>query len=945
MAGQHGERAGNEIRYGEVLLDRYEFFDMIHRGEHSAVYLAYDNATGTRLAVKQYVGEGASERREKEARILGRLDHRSVVGLRGTFEAEGAAFVAKDRVFGYTLDVLTRETGPQAEEDVRQWMLTLCDVMEYLHAPGTGIVYADLKPSNVLLDAKRNLWLFDFDAAIEGCGDAGRAPELRMCTPGYTAPELVAPDWEVDRRADVYSAGALMWHLLAGQAPPDGFPLPDVRDANAHVCRDFAERVIPLCTRLDSGARAGGFSELRSMLLGMGPQRPEPYGGRRAVVGGHLLGDTPSERAIRDAHPTIILGNDGVDFAVEPIPEPTFLGDVKVGDILVLKESYFDSGVNRGRDFVVQRVERAPSSIEKGAFVDAYVCQGGPGDLCFRFYRWMVDFAISGEDGVSYSEPGRFVHLGTQRLETDRLVLRTGDMRDAEPMFRNWASDPEVVKYLTWEAYADVGGVRERIGYLLENYGRADFYDWFIELKETGEAIGSIGFTGFDEGALSFEVGYVIGRRWWGRGIAAEALSAVLEFAFDKVGARSVTARHDAENASSGRVMQKCGMTPVGTIPGGAENNRGVVDVCRYSISRNDHSAMSARKPWNDGGHSRAEDAKCRDGSAGRQDDEAEAPLPQEGDPLTRDFTNVLMQTASPPLGDDEEAWEWACAQLLRFYEAGFDEDLVFLLERSVLVNLTGAYSRHFEEFLELAGSARPVALTCESLLGSGDARKAKEVADPYYMWLLRHEELRGNGLLCFQGMIEASLYHLEYPEVPTVKTTEDNYSYFLVVYCRVLGSIVSESAQDADSRLATQRQALDMALHMSPCSFSVWSALANACTDDEEAFGECARQALRYCYQDGEPYGFGQIYADMALHYAMADQELGWALCEASKEHGGDPIGAMLVLSKLGYRAAPNGSWKDVLESHGVQVGVSDFCLRAIQVWEEYQESRAAGD
>lgn len=402
MAGRHGERIDNEIRYGEVLLGRYKFSDMIHRGKHSVVYSVYDNATGTPLVLKQYVGEGASERCEKEARILERADHRYVVGLHGTFEAEGTSFVAKDKVFGYTLDVLTRETGPQAEEDVRQWMLTLCDVMEYLHSPEMGLVYADLKPSNVLLDARRNLWLFDFDAAIEGCGNGGCVPELRMCTPGYAAPELVAPDWKVDCRADVYSAGAMMWHLLAGQVPPDGFPLPDVRDVNAHVSSDFAEHVIPLCTRLESGERVGGFTDLRKMLLDMGPQRSEPHGGRKAIVGGHLLLDTPSERAVHDAHPTVILGEDGESHPVEPIPETTFFGDVKVGDILVLKGSYFDGKIDRGRDFVVQRVERAPSSIENGAFVDAYLCQGVPGDLRFRFYRWMIDFVISGEGGVNY---------------------------------------------------------------------------------------------------------------------------------------------------------------------------------------------------------------------------------------------------------------------------------------------------------------------------------------------------------------------------------------------------------------------------------------------------------------------------------------------------------------------------------------------------------------
>ena len=304
-------------------------------------------------------------------------------------------------------------------------------------------------------------------------------------------------------------------------------------------------------------------------------------------------------------------------------------------------------------------------------------------------------------------------------------------------------------------------------------------------------------------------------------------------------------------------------------------------------------------------------------------------------------FKDALMQTSYPPLRNEDEAWDWACGQIARFKEEGLDGDLMLLLERNVLINLTGAYERNCDAFLGLAESAAPIVLTCEMLLNSGNASKAEEIADPYYSWLMQYEDRWGKGQLCFQGMVEASLYHIEHPEEMRLETADDSYTHFLVVYCRILGSILSETAQDAELRLEKQREALDIALRMSPCNFTVWNALANAYTGDEERFGEYAEKALRYCYQPGQPYGFGQVYADMAMHYALSNQQLGWALSKASEEYEGDPMGAMFLLAKLGYDASPDDDWESVLEVHGIQVGIGDICQRAIQAWEDYQRTQ----
>ena len=105
-------------------------------------------------------------------------------------------------------------------------------------------------------------------------------------------------------------------------------------------------------------------------------------------------------------------------------------------------------------------------------------------------------------------------HLGTQTIETERLILRKFRAEDAQAMFNNWASDDEVTKFLTWPTYKNVDDLKKYIDYLLNNYMNNQFYDWAIEFKEIGEPIGSIGVVDINENTELVHVGYCIGRAW-----------------------------------------------------------------------------------------------------------------------------------------------------------------------------------------------------------------------------------------------------------------------------------------------------------------------------------------------------------------------------------------------------------------------------------------------
>ena len=179
-------------------------------------------------------------------------------------------------------------------------------------------------------------------------------------------------------------------------------------------------------------------------------------------------------------------------------------------------------------------------------------------------------------------------HKGTQTIETSRLILRRACLEDAEPMFRNWASDPEVTKFLTWPAHSSIAVSEMVIGSWLQEYEKDSYYQWMIVLKAIGEPIGSISVVRQNDRVEEAEIGYCIGSQWWHKGIMSEALSAVIEYLFTEVGINRVTARHDPNNPHSGGVMRKCGMKYEGTNRACDRNNQGICDAAQYSILRSE---------------------------------------------------------------------------------------------------------------------------------------------------------------------------------------------------------------------------------------------------------------------------------------------------------------------------------------------------------------------
>lgn len=180
-------------------------------------------------------------------------------------------------------------------------------------------------------------------------------------------------------------------------------------------------------------------------------------------------------------------------------------------------------------------------------------------------------------------------HQGTAVLETERLILRRFTAADADAGFRNWCSDDEVTRFLSWPTHTDRSVTEAVFRSWAARYEKPDYYQWAIELKALKEPIGSIAVVRMDEQVNSTEIGYCIGRPWWHQGIMSEAFGAVISFLFERVGVNRVEARHDPANPNSGRVMKHCGLTYEGTLRQADRNNRGIVDLCMYSLLRSEY--------------------------------------------------------------------------------------------------------------------------------------------------------------------------------------------------------------------------------------------------------------------------------------------------------------------------------------------------------------------
>ena len=221
----------------------YELLEEIARGGMGIVYRARQTSLDRIVAVKMILaGEFALpefiQRFKEEAAAAASLQHPNIVSIHEIGECDGRNFFSMDYVEGKNLAETTRN-GPLPARQAAEMAFLISQAVEHAHT--RGILHRDLKPSNVLIDPFGQPQITDFGLAKRIDGSASGTDFLTLTgqvlgSPNYLPPEQASGRrGKTDRRSDVYSLGAILYHLLTGRPPFSAGTLADTLEQVQHT--------------------------------------------------------------------------------------------------------------------------------------------------------------------------------------------------------------------------------------------------------------------------------------------------------------------------------------------------------------------------------------------------------------------------------------------------------------------------------------------------------------------------------------------------------------------------------------------------------------------------------------------------------------------------------------------------------------------------------------
>jgi RimJ/RimL family protein N-acetyltransferase len=148
-------------------------------------------------------------------------------------------------------------------------------------------------------------------------------------------------------------------------------------------------------------------------------------------------------------------------------------------------------------------------------------------------------------------------------LKTERLRLRKVKLADAVAIFREYAQDPQVTKYVSWQAHRSADETRDYVRSCLLGWDTGRAFNWVIVNRDNNRLMGMIIARVTPQ---KWELGFVLARRHWGQGYMAEALKAIIDWALCRGNVCRVWAVCDVDNLASARVMEKVGMKREGIL-------------------------------------------------------------------------------------------------------------------------------------------------------------------------------------------------------------------------------------------------------------------------------------------------------------------------------------------------------------------------------------------
>lgn len=167
-------------------------------------------------------------------------------------------------------------------------------------------------------------------------------------------------------------------------------------------------------------------------------------------------------------------------------------------------------------------------------------------------------------------------------IETERLLIRPLRDSDENDIFE-YASNPEVAKFMAWDAHKTIEDTREFLRYIQELEQDRLQIDRGIELKENHKVIGTISFVTIDYSLRTAELGYCLSHNFWGHGYAVEAANAMIDAAVKSMGIHRIEAECAMDNFNSEKVLQKLGMQLEGILHQRLPQHNGFHDAKLYA--------------------------------------------------------------------------------------------------------------------------------------------------------------------------------------------------------------------------------------------------------------------------------------------------------------------------------------------------------------------------
>jgi len=182
-------------------------------------------------------------------------------------------------------------------------------------------------------------------------------------------------------------------------------------------------------------------------------------------------------------------------------------------------------------------------------------------------------------------------HIGTNTIETERLILRRFQYSDNESMRRHWVADEQIQSLYSEPVYSTADAVKGLLDKYIASYDNDDYYRWAVIEKTSGECIGQIAYFLVDSKNHFAEIEYCIGSAFQCRGFATEATRAVIAYGFERINLHKVQICTKTINAPSKRVIEKCGFTYEGTLRDYFFMDGQYVGRLYFSILRSEYSA------------------------------------------------------------------------------------------------------------------------------------------------------------------------------------------------------------------------------------------------------------------------------------------------------------------------------------------------------------------